>query len=260
MKLFDSHCHLDDEAYEEDLYEVISRAQHAGVTAIMTVGTDKESTVKAVDLADSRSGIYSSVGIHPHSAKDCSEETLEFMGELSENPGVLAWGEIGLDYNRMFSPIEDQEKWLRRQLEVAAGRCLPVILHERDSNGRLLQILKEYEPKRTSGVVHCFTGSRAELGEYLDLGYYIGITGIITMKGRGAFLRQMAPSIPENRLLIETDAPYLTPTPERNRQRRNEPAFVRSVLLKLAYVRNEDPEYLSSIIWENTCRLFGLEN
>ena len=134
-----------------------------------------------------------------------------------------------------------------------------MIFHERDSNGRFLKMLKNNCEKNINGVVHCFSGTRKELNHYLDLGLHIGITGIITMKSRGTHLREMAPLIPANRLLVETDAPYLTPSPERNRHRRNEPAFVKSVLLKLAQVRKEGPAELSQTVWDNTCRLYGLE-
>jgi TatD DNase family protein len=159
----------------------------------------------------------------------------------------------------MFSPKNVQEKWLTRQLEISNEMKLPVIFHERDSNGRLIDILKTHFTSGQNGVVHCFSGSEDELKQYLDLGLYIGITGILTIKGRGSDLRKMAPSIPIDRILIETDAPYLTPTPERNHTQRNEPAFVRSVLLKLAEVRQEDPFSLSETLWNNTCQLYGVE-
>lgn len=144
-----------------------------------------------------------------------------------------------------------------RQLGEVDRLNLPVVLHERDSGGRLLEILKDAAGER-SGVVHCYSGTREEMFEYLDLGLHIGITGILTLKERGETLRDLVKLLPAERILIETDAPYLTPTPERNRVQRNEPAFVKSVLLKLADVRGEDPAELSEIFWENTNRLFGV--
>jgi TatD DNase family protein len=168
----------------------------------------------------------------------------------------LAWGEIGLDFNRMHSPRPVQEKCLIRQLDMADTLNLPVILHERDSGGRLLEILKQYHRHPGNGVIHCFSGTRSELMQYLDMGYSIGITGILTIQSRGAELRDIVPDIPQDRILIETDAPYLTPAPEKNHFRRNEPAFVRSVLLKLAEARNEDLDQLADALWANTCRLF----
>jgi len=259
MNIFDSHCHLDDKTYTRDLEKVLQRARSAGVTRMMTIGINKRTSVLAVSLAQFHTGVYASVGVHPHDVKKCDESILQDLIILSKNKEVRAWGEIGLDFNRMYSPREDQEKWFGRQLEIADRLDFPMIFHERDSHGRFLEMLKNNCGKNINGVVHCFSGTRKELNHYLELGLHIGITGIITMKSRGTHLREMAPLIPVNRLLVETDAPYLTPTPERNRFRHNEPAFVKSVLLKLAEVRKEDPGQLAQSIWENTCRLYGLE-
>jgi TatD DNase family protein len=143
-------------------------------------------------------------------------------------------------------------------MEAGAAHRLPMIFHERDTQGRFLELLRNHWSAGRRGVIHCFSGSAGELEGYLDLGLHIGITGILTVKGRGRQLRRLAGKIPPERLLIETDAPYLTPTPERNQFRRNEPAFVRTVLLKLAEVRRQPPEALAVTIWENTCRLFDV--
>ena len=258
MKLFDSHCHLDDRAYDNDIDDVIHRMHVAGVASAMIVGTTLQRSIKAVSLAESFSGLYASVGIHPHDAKSCSEETLENLKKLARKFSVHAWGEIGLDFNRMFSPRNDQEKWLVRQLDVADELGLPVIFHERDTHGRLIEILKTHFNKDRNGVIHCFSGDKKELEQYLNMGLYIGITGIVTMEGRGADLRRLVHSIPVDRILIETDAPYLIPAPEKNRIRRNEPAFVRSVLLKLSELKKEDPVHLADKIWANTCGLYNV--
>jgi len=257
--LFDSHCHLDDPSFRDDLEAVVARAHAAGVARLMTVGVTLETSRRAVALAKSRPGVYASAGVHPHDAQECSEDVLDELVRLSGNPEVRAWGETGLDFNRMHSPREEQEKWFVRQLEAAAERSLPMIFHERDSQGRFLELLKTCPPPSGSAVVHCFGGTRAELTRYLDMGYYIGITGILTLKERGQSLRRLAPLIPSNQLVVETDAPYLCPEPERRRFRRNEPAFVRSVLLKLAEVRGEDPEELGHRVFENTLRLYRIE-
>ncbi len=258
MKLFDSHCHLDDKSYDNEMNALIERADNAGVKKMMIVGVTKRSSEKAVELADSHAPLYASVGIHPHDAKECSEETLTALMGLAANPKVKAWGETGLDFNRMFSPREIQEKWLRRQIETADLLELPLIFHERDSAGRFLEILKEKHHDKRRGVVHCFSGNREEMVQYLNMGYYIGITGILTIKSRGRDLRELAPLIPADRILIETDAPYLTPAPEKNRIRRNEPAFVKSTLVRLAEVRGEKLEDLAETIWNNTCRLYDI--
>jgi TatD DNase family protein len=177
---------------------------------------------------------------------------------MARSPRVRAWGEIGLDFNRMYSPRRDQEACLLRQLEISEAAGLPVIFHERDSHGRLLDILDTYFASGREGVVHCFSGSHEDLERYLAKGLHIGITGILTMAKRGADLRRLAVAIPEDRILVETDAPYLTPAPQKNRTRRNEPAFVRAVVLKLASIRGTDPEDLARTLWQNTCRLFRL--
>jgi TatD DNase family protein len=258
MILFDSHCHLDDRSFREDLGVVIAAARAAGISRMMTIGVTLSTSRTAVELAKSWPGVYASVGVHPHDARECSEDVLADLAGLSEHSEVRAWGETGLDFNRMHSPRDEQEKWFVRQLEAASERSLPMIFHERDSQGRFLELLKTCPPPAGAAVVHCFSGTRAELVRYLDMGYYIGITGIITLKERGEFLRRLVAQIPSDQLLVETDAPYLTPEPERRRFRRNEPAFVRSVLLKLAEARGEDPEELAATVVENTCRLYRL--
>lgn len=258
MKLFDSHCHLDDRSYGKDLETVIRSAAAVGVGGLMIVGINRKSSHKTVSLAESIRGGFASVGVHPHDAQGCDKATLADLTALAQNPVVRAWGEIGLDFNRMHSPQADQKQWFIRQLETAAILDMPMIFHERDSEGRFLEILKEHWSPERRGVVHCFSGNRAELTAYLDMGLFIGITGILTIQKRGEQLRKLAPLIPSDQILVETDAPYLTPAPEKNKTRRNEPAFVKSTLLKLAHVRGEDPEQLADVTWNNACRLFGL--
>jgi TatD DNase family protein len=259
MNLFDSHCHIDDSSFDDDRNSVIEKASASDVCAVMIVSITEDSAKKAVQITDDYSQCYASVGIHPHDTKMCSETSLSVLMELSQHPKVKAWGETGLDFNRMYSPQNIQEKWFTRQLEIAENLDLPLIFHERDSNGRFLDILKSYDPSERSGVVHCFSGSKKELTAYLDLNYHIGITGIITQKKRGAFLRSLMSYIPKERILIETDAPYLTPMPEKKEFRRNEPAFVRSTFLKICDICQEDPEKMAQTIWETTCRLYRID-
>jgi TatD DNase family protein len=259
MKIFDSHCHLDDPTFKSDFQEVLKRAASANVCRMMIAGIDQNTSERAVELANHHANLFASVGVHPHEAQSCSEKTISYLERLAVEPKVVAWGETGLDFNRMYSPIKDQEKWFVRQLEAAEALGLPLIFHERDSHGRLLDILKGLPSPRRSAVVHCFSGTESELAQYLDMGFYIGITGIVTIKKRGAALRCMIPSIPKDRIVVETDSPYLTPTPQRNKFRRNEPAFVSEVLSKVADVRGEDPEALAEQIWINTCTLFRID-
>ncbi|MDX2448310.1 MAG: TatD family hydrolase [Desulfobacterales bacterium] len=260
MKLFDSHCHLDDRSDKKDLEAVIHRAKQDGISNMMTVGIDRETSIRAIEIAGKFDGVYASIGIHPHRASSCSDQVMERLIDLAENPRVRAWGETGLDFNRMYSPKNDQEKWFIRQVQTADERRLPLILHERDSHGRLLEILKAHPNKNRRGVVHCFSGNRPELDAYLDLGFFIGVTGILTLQKRGTELRNLIRHVPLERLLIETDAPYLTPTPQKNKTRRNEPAFVKSVLLKLAEIRDIDPEELAELTLNNTRCLFKIKD
>ncbi len=257
MILFDSHSHIDDNCYDNDLQDIIERAQNENVRGIMIVGIDINRSLKAIKIANAYKNIITSVGFHPHDAKLCSKESLDTLTRLAQdNLCVKAWGEIGLDFNRMFSTSEDQEDIFVKQLEIAGNLDLPLIFHERDSKGRFYEILKSQGPKSRKGVIHCFSGTKEEMFQYLDLGYYIGITGILTLKKRGEYLRSIVPLIPEDRILIETDAPYLTPAPQKNKFRRNEPSFVKSVLLRLAEIKNTAPEKLSQTIFNNTRALY----
>lgn len=259
MKIFDSHCHLNLDSYRKDLPEAIERARQAGVKGMMVVGITVDESRAAVEIASRFSGCYASVGVHPHDTASCSEESLTALKELAKFRVVKAWGEIGLDFNRMYSPKNTQEKWFIRQLEMADALDLPLIFHERDSGGRFLELLSaHYGGNQRLGVVHCFSGSPDEMEAYLNMGLYIGITGILTIQSRGSQLRTLVKQVPLNRMVIETDAPFLTPNPEKNRIRRNEPAFVKSVLFKLTEVLDHDPQHLAKTLWDNTCRLYRI--
>lgn len=260
MRIFDSHCHLDDKSFNSDLDAVIDRAHAAEVNAVMIAGINLQTSQKAIQIAKAHNGIYASIGVHPHDVNKCNTDIINALIKLSQESEVRAWGEIGLDFNRMYSPRHIQEKWFVQQLQTADELKLPLIFHERDSRGRLIELLNKHPNPKRKAVVHCFSGNETELETYLDMGFCIGITGIVTIKERGRTLRQMVPMIPAERLLVETDAPYLTPAPHKNKTRRNEPAFVRNVLLTLAEVRKENTEELANIIWHNTCRLFNLSN
>ncbi len=261
MRLFDSHCHLDDPVYDEDRHEVIERAKEEGVEACMVVGVDAQTSQNAIELAGTYDHLFSSVGIHPSCSNGYNYHDLDYLKKLAvKNSCVRAWGEIGLDFNRMRASVKDQENSFVDQMGLAIELDLPMIFHERDSNGRFHEILKAHTPTNPKGVVHCFSGTKKEMFKYLDLGYHIGVTGIVTILKRGANLREIIVHAPEDRILIETDSPYLTPTPQRNKHRRNEPGFVKSVLMKLADIRSRDPEDLSEIIFATTRKLYGIED
>lgn len=258
MHLFDSHAHIDDTIFQEDFPQTLERAQTAGVKAVMVVGINLDTARNAIPVVEKHDNLFTSVGVHPHDAQTCSPSVLESLTALARHPKVKAWGETGLDFNRMHSPANIQEKWFIRQIEAADALDLPLIFHERDSGGRFLEILKSMDNGKRQGVVHCFSGTREEMFQYLDLGYHIGITGIVTIQKRGAALRELVPLIPRERILIETDAPYLTPAPMKNKTRRNEPAFVAAVLNKIAAVRNENIEDLADTIWNNTLKIYNI--
>ncbi|MDY0162724.1 TatD family hydrolase [Desulfobotulus sp.] len=257
MRFFDSHCHIEDErAYGRDQKEVIARAQDAGVRCMMVVGITLERSRAAIALSEAHPGLFASVGVHPHDSGSCNGSIISALTTLARRTKVRAWGECGLDFNRMHAPMDVQEKWLEAQVDAALALKLPLIFHERDSRGRLLDMLRSISPSGLSGVVHCFSGTLEEMKGYLDLGLHIGITGILTHKQRGEELRSMVRMLPDDGILIETDAPYLTPSPERNHHKRNEPAFVPSVLKTLAPIRKTPEKELAEIVFHNTCELF----
>lgn len=259
MRIIDSHCHLDDKTYSLILDKTLTNAEKNGVLAMLSIGINFKSSLACIKLAQDFPNVFATAGLHPHDAKEWRDNDYARLSELAQNPNVFAIGECGLDFNRMFSPQDIQEHVFTEHLRCAREHGLPVVLHERDSRGRLLAMLREfYGNEPAKGVVHCFSGNQTELKGYLDLGFHIGITGIITMSARGQQLRELVKSIPAKRLLVETDAPYLTPAPERNKYKNNEPAFTRRVLLKVAEVCGYDLESLSEIIWNNTINLFNL--
>ncbi len=258
MIFFDSHCHLYDESFIKDFNDVLNRAKNAGVMKMVTVGIDEPTSNSAANLAHKFEGIYASVGVHPHNADQFDGETIDHLVKLSQQPKVVAWGEIGLDFNRMYSGRKQQESCFVRQIEVAGNLHMPIILHERDTEGALLEILNTHRNSFGAAVVHCFSGNEHELGKYLEMGLYIGITGIISILKRGKQLRGLVKNIPSDRILVETDAPYLVPVPQKNKTRRNEPAFVKDILLKLGEVRQEDAKMLSKQLWDNTCTFFKI--
>lgn len=259
MRIIDSHCHLDDKTYNLILDKILTNAEKNHVLNMLVIGINLKSSQACIKLAAEHDNLFATVGLHPHDAKEWRPDDFLRLSELAKQPKVVAVGECGLDFNRMFSPRATQEAVFIEHLKCAQASNLPVVLHERDSGGRMLAMLKEFyrtEPAR--GVVHCFSGNREELEGYLALGLHIGITGIITMSERGKTLRELVKRIPANRLLVETDAPYLTPAPERNKYKFNEPAFTLSVLKKTAATCGYDLESLSEIIWRNTVDLFKL--
>lgn len=254
--LFDSHAHLNDPQFEEDFEEVLARAREFGVEKIAVVGYDHESSEKAVALAKENEGMYAIVGVHPHDAEKYGEETDAALAHWAQQPQVVAIGEIGLDYYRDLSPRDVQQAVFRRQLHLARELHLPISIHCRDAMEDLIRILKEEEKGPYRGILHCFSGSYEQAAILLKLGFHISFAGPVTFSNARK-LPEIALKIPLDRLLVETDCPYLAPQPLRGK--RNEPANVRYVVEKIAEVRGLSPEKVAQATYENACRLFGIE-
>ena len=250
--MIDIGANLTHSSFADDLPEVLSRARAAGISVIVT-GASVEESRKALSL-----GLPCTAGVHPHHARDCGPETIPALRELANDPHVVAIGECGLDFNRNYSPHPDQEKWFVAQIELALSLSKPLFLHSRDAHPRFSQIISLYKPQKA--VAHCFTGERDELHAYIDLGLYIGITGWICDERRGKHLVELVGDIPGDRLLLETDAPYLTPRDmhPQPKARRNEPAFLPHIARAVARALGRPVEEIAAETTRNARALFGL--
>lgn len=256
MEFIDTHAHLYDPAFDEDRAEVIERYRNAGGRELICVAFDLATVAPAAGLAEEYEFIYASAGIHPHDAGDVPENFLEQLAEWGRHPGVVAVGEMGLDYYRDLSPRYVQRQVFRQQLALARELNKPVIIHDREAHADVLDILRRDGAGRAGGVMHCFSGDREMAGECIEMGLYISLAGPVTYKNAGK-VKEVAASVPLDRLLIETDAPYLAPAPKRGR--RNEPAYVQYVAEEVARLRDMEPEKLAAACAANARRLFGLE-
>jgi len=258
--LIDIGLNLTHESFAHDREALLDRAAAVGVTHMLITGSDVPHSEAALHLAKQYPDrLRSTAGIHPHHAKDFNDERLPALRTLLANPLVLAVGECGLDYYRNFSTHEQQERVLRAQLELAISTNKPVFLHERDAHDAFVSILQDYLPQLRGGVAHCFTGTADQARRYVELGLHVGVTGWICDERRGAALREAVRDIPLDRLLIETDAPYLIPRDlkPKPRSHRNEPMYLPAVLARLATCRGESPERLAAATTVNAQRLFG---
>jgi TatD DNase family protein len=261
--LVDTHCHLDFDWFDEDRETVVVRAFEAGVTRIVAPGINPESSRKAVALAEHFEGVYAAVGVHPNTNLALGKPELKALRALCLHPKVVAVGEIGLDYYRDHTPHERQRANLAAQLRLASEVGKPVILHDRQASEDLLAMLAEWRTDADDGlterpgVLHTFSAGWREAQTALDLGFYLGFSGPLTYK-KAEETRAVAAQAPIDRLLVETDAPFLVPQPHRGRVRRNEPAFVRHVAEKLAEVRGLSLDALAEQTTANAARLFGL--
>ena len=253
--LFDSHCHVNEEKFDEDREEVLARMAEHGVTRYAVIGSDMATSAACVEYVKSHGNAVCAVGIHPHEAKGYREGDLDRLAGWIRSGEARAIGEIGLDYYYDLSPRETQREVCRIQMELAWELGTAVAFHVRDAHQDMLDLMKSMKSHLTPGILHCFSGSAEIAKEYLKLGYHISFAGPVTFK-KAPKLREAALLVPKDRLLIETDSPYLAPEPVRGR--RNEPANVRFVAEKLAEIRGEDPEELAAYTFENAERIYGL--
>ena len=254
--LIDTHVHLDDARYDTDRDQMIARAREAGVDQMITIGCDLATSQAAVALADRHPCVYASVGVHPHEVKHIAAGWYEELRRLAAHQKVVAYGEIGLDYHYNHSPAAEQRDRFREQLQLARELRLPVVIHTREAQKDTIQILKDDWSSDLGGVFHCFSGDAWLAKDALDLGFHLSFSGILTFQN-AAMLREIARTVPADRLLIETDCPYLTPVPHRGK--RNEPAYVRYVAQTLAGILNgADIDAVAERTTTNARRLFKI--
>jgi TatD DNase family protein len=233
--LIDTHTHLDDTRYEGDREAMIARAREAGVGAFITIGCDLATSRAAVELADRYPFVYASIGVHPHEVRHIGDDWYDEFRRLAQHPKVVAYGEIGLDYHYNYSPPKLQRERFREQILLARELRLPVVIHTREAQEDTIGILKEEHAADIGGVFHCFTGDAWLARDGLDLGFDLSFSGVVTFQN-AAMLREIVKTVPMDRILIETDCPYLTPAPHRGK--RNEPAYVRLVAEAIAGVKS----------------------
>jgi TatD DNase family protein len=255
--VIDTHCHLADAKLRGDVEGIIARAHEAGVLRMISVGAigPIENDRLTVEIAESHAGVFAAVGVHPHDASDSTSERLGQLRELAAAEKVVAIGETGLDFHYLHSPREAQEASLRAHLELASELDLPIVIHSRNAEARMVQIVREVGMPPRGGVIHCFTGDVDAARNFIALGFHISFSGIVTFKN-SATIREAAPIVPAHRVMVETDAPYLAPEPYRGK--RNEPAYVVRTLEVLAQLRGVSADGLGAQIVENAVRLFRL--
>lgn len=253
--LFDTHVHLNAWQFKEDREETIQRAFDAGVEYMVVVGFDHETIPLAIELAEQYENIYAAVGWHPVDAIDMTEKELDWIEELSKHPKVVAIGEMGLDYHWDKSHKDVQKEVFRKQIRLAKRIEMPIIIHNREATEDIIQILQEEDAQTVGGIMHCYSDSIRHVQACLDMNFYISLGGPVTFKN-APLPKEVAIEIPMDRLLIETDAPYLAPHPKRGK--RNEPAYVRLVAEKIAELREISLEKVAEETTQNAFRLFGI--
>jgi TatD DNase family protein len=252
--MIDSHCHLDFDAFDGKREQALADARGAGVHTIINIGADAQSSERSVELAKQHDMVYATVGVHPHDAKTLDGTVLERLRELTVEKKVVAIGEIGLDFYRDLSPREVQAKAFRQQLELAVETKLPIVIHTRESFPETVEIVKEYGSDLKGGVFHCFPGTTEDALEVIGMGFVISVGGVITFPK--ARMAGVAAAVPLDKILLETDAPYLTPEPHRGKQ--NFPAYVQYVYRKLASLKELPVAEVEKTVDRTVQKLFGL--
>lgn len=253
--LFDSHCHLDDGQFDQDRQALLDGLPALGIAACLTCGSDLTSSKASLALTRDYPYIYAAAGIHPHEAAKAQKDDLLQIAALLDEEKVVALGEIGLDFYYDFSPRALQEELLNKQLDLALEENLPVVLHVREAHGAMIDLLKRRKDPLSSGILHCFSGSAQSAQIYMDLGFHISFAGSLTFKNAHN-LRQAAEAVHMDRLLIETDSPYLAPVPFRGK--RNDPSKVLEVCRLLAEIKGVSVERMARTTLENTCKLLNI--
>ena len=255
MELIDTHAHLDFPRFDKDRKKVIKRAIDGGIKRIVNIGSSMTSSRNSVELSRRYPEIYSVVGIHPHNADSFNLNVSKKLKKISENKKVVAIGEIGLDFHYDNSPREKQKQAFRAQLRLAKSLDLPVVIHTRDADKETLEILKEEDVSEIGGIMHCFASDKKMAEEILDLGFYIAFGGLITFNNLDD-LREIVSKVPLDKLLVETDAPYLTPEPYRGK--RNEPLYVKYVAERIAEIKNLDLEKVAEKTTANAKKVYNI--
>ena len=254
LEIIDTHCHLDMERYQADMDEVLGRAESAGVRRILTIGIDLASSRAAVRLAEAYQGVFAAVGVHPHHVAETGDDAYRELRALAAHPRVVAYGEVGMDAVRNYAPLGVQREHFRRQVGFARELGLPLIVHDRETHEEIMTVLEEAAPMQAGGVMHCFSGDADLALRVVRMGFYVSIPGVVTF-ANAAMMQEAVEAVPLERLLVETDGPYLAPEPKRGR--RNEPAYVLYTAQKIAEIKGLALDEVARQTTANAERLFG---
>jgi len=253
--IFETHAHYDDIAFNEDRENLLLSMQSNNVKKIVNIGSSLESCYRTIDLLNKYEFIYGAIGIHPSDVGVLTENDIEIINNMLLHEKVVAVGEIGLDYHYDEPSIEVQKKWFVRQIELARDNKLPMVIHSRDAAKDTIDILKENKAGEIGGVIHCYSYSKESAKDYLDMGFYFGIGGVLTFKN-GKKLHEVVEYLPLNAIVLETDSPYLSPEPHRGS--RNNSSNLQYVVKRLAEIKGKTEEEIEHITWDNACRLYNI--